>query len=163
MKRKIEKSNWFTEYSTSCCNKVVDKWYKLGKDTCEHCGTNIDYRYELVEKAVREVITYKKCWFLFIPYWKVLNKRLEYKGEKDKKVTNELLEKFANQAHISWAGWTSYMFSKGVKNEDGSITIPKWGVDRWTRQINTDYKDLSEQEKESDRKEAREYLSLLNL
>ena len=39
-------------------------------------------------------------------------------------------------------------------NQDGSLTIPKAFVDRWSRQINTNYIDLSSKEKDSDRKEA---------
>ena len=35
--------------------------------------------------------------------------------------------------------------------EDGSCIIPKDKVERWTKQMNTDYKDLSESEKQSDR------------
>ena len=73
-----------------------------------------------------------------------------------------MLEKLSKIAHESWAGWTKYFFEKGVKNEDGTITIPKWAVERWERQIKTDYKDLPEKEKESDRTEAREYLKLSN-
>lgn len=38
-------------------------------------------------------------------------------------------------------------FTKCIINEDGSYTIPKEFVDRWTRQMNTKYIDLSEQEK----------------
>ena len=78
----------------------------------------------------------------------------------EKGIPKREIEAFANQAHISWAGWTKYMFSKGISNKDGSITIPKESVERWQRQINTDYKDLSEKEKESDRKEAIAYLSI---
>ena len=35
------------------------------------------------------------------------------------------------------------------------MIIPRWAVNRWKRQLRTDYKDLSESEKDSDRKEAR--------
>jgi hypothetical protein len=72
-----------------------------------------------------------------------------------------MLEKLSKIAHESWAGWTKYFFEKGVKNADGTITIPKWGVERWERQIKTDYKDLSEKEKESDRTEAHKYISVI--
>lgn len=65
-----------------------------------------------------------------------------------------LREKLAEYAHNQWIGWMKYLFSKSIKNKDGTVTIPKWAVDRWERQINTDYKNLSEEEKISDRKEA---------
>lgn len=73
-----------------------------------------------------------------------------------------LIESLSNQAHISWSGWQKYVFDKSKENEDGSYTIPKSLVDRWMRQIDTDYKDLSEKEKESDRIEAREYLKIFD-
>ena len=73
-----------------------------------------------------------------------------------------MLEKLSKIAHESWAGWTKYFFEKGKRNEDGTITIPKWGVERWERQIETDYKDLTEKEKESDRTEAKKYLEIFS-
>lgn len=73
---------------------------------------------------------------------------------------SRLVEALADQAHISWSGWQQYVFDKSVMNDDGSCTIPAWAVERWKRQIQTDYKDLSEKEKESDRIEARKYLNI---
>ena len=74
--------------------------------------------------------------------------------------TDNKIEKLANQAHIAWSGWIEYLFKKGIKNNDGTFSINADSVARWERQIKTDYKDLSEQEKESDRIEARKYLKL---
>ena len=67
---------------------------------------------------------------------------------------NEIIEKLAEYEHDRWSRWQKYLFSKCIINEDGSMTIPKEFVERWTRQINTSYIDLSELEKDSDRKEA---------
>ena len=53
-----------------------------------------------------------------------------------------------------WAHWTKYQFSKCVQNEDGSLTIPADLVDRWRRQAETPYSELTEEEKESDRHQA---------
>jgi hypothetical protein len=72
-----------------------------------------------------------------------------------------LREKFADLAHRQWSGWMEYLFEKSTKNEDGTVTIPKWAVDRWTKQIKTDYKDLSQQEQDSDRTEADKFLAIL--
>ena len=62
-----------------------------------------------------------------------------------------------------------YLFSKStfvergaVLDEDGPcVVIPLELALRWQRQMDTAYPDLSEDEKESDRKEADAYLALL--
>ena len=68
-----------------------------------------------------------------------------------------LLERLAEQAHDSWAGWTRWMLEKWSTTHASGETF----VDRWTRQCATRYADLSEAEKESDREEARQYLALI--
>lgn len=70
-------------------------------------------------------------------------------------------ERLAEYAHAAWSGWLSYMFSKGEKNADGSLTIPPWAVERWERQSTTGYADLPEQEKASDRDEADRILAIV--
>lgn len=67
---------------------------------------------------------------------------------------NELREQLAAYAHAAWAGWTEYLFSKCSVGEDEALIIPSPLVARWRRQISTEYGALSEEEKESDRKEA---------
>ena len=57
-------------------------------------------------------------------------------------------------AHESWSGWMRHMFAKSKVNDDGSITIPADLVGRWTRQMNTLYEDLPENEQLSDLDEA---------
>ena len=74
----------------------------------------------------------------------------------------EIKEQLAEYAHNQWSGWMKYLFSKGEFNVDGTWTMPKWAVERWTRQMNTDYKSLSEEEKDSDRREADGMLNILN-
>lgn len=71
------------------------------------------------------------------------------------------LEKLADLAHKSWSGWMEHLFEKSESNEDGTVVIPKELVERWKRQIETKYEDLSDDEKESDRKEARKVLKIL--
>lgn len=70
------------------------------------------------------------------------------------------VEIFAAFAHKQWSGWTLYQWEKCELNEDGTMTIPKWAVDRWTRQANAPYDDLLPQEQESDRNEARKMVEL---
>lgn len=71
-------------------------------------------------------------------------------------------EKLAQLAHSQWSGWIKYMFGKCSCHSrlDGIRIIPEWAVDRWLRQSITPYCDLSEEEKESDRKEADKFLAL---
>ena len=69
-------------------------------------------------------------------------------------------ELFAKLAHKQWSGWMTYLFSKSQMNSDGSCTIPQWAVKRWTLQLNTEYANLSHDEKESDRKEADKFILL---
>lgn len=73
----------------------------------------------------------------------------------------QLVEQLAEYAHDAWSGWMNYLFSKSIENSDGTVTVPKWAVDRWKRQMTTKYQDLPEDEKESDRKEARKILSIV--
>lgn len=74
---------------------------------------------------------------------------------------NPLREALAQHAHESWCGWMRYLFSKATKHPDGSVTIPPWAAARWTRQMNTPYDELPEQERESDRAEADKMLILV--
>ena len=67
------------------------------------------------------------------------------------------LENWASDEHDRWARWQAYVFSKSEWTGNGYL-IPKDLCERWQRQIDTPYEKLSEQEKESDRKEVRKYL-----
>lgn len=81
----------------------------------------------------------------------------------------ELIEKLADYAHEAWSGWMKYMFDKGAINgfwqmseaEAIGWTMPKELYQRWLRQSLTPYADLPESEKESDRKEARAILAII--
>lgn len=79
------------------------------------------------------------------------------------KITKEIFEKLAAIEHRRWSRWMSYLFSRGKMHVDGRFTIDAASVLRWSRQKETDYLDLSESEKESDRKEVREYLRVLGV
>ncbi len=54
-----------------------------------------------------------------------------------------------------------WLFSCSQHNEDGSVTIPREKVERWKRQMETPYDQLSEQEQNSDRREADKVLEIL--
>jgi hypothetical protein len=57
----------------------------------------------------------------------------------------------------------AYQNTNGVKNSDGSFTINADAYSRWFRQSNTDYGNLPESERASDREIADMYISLLGL
>lgn len=69
-------------------------------------------------------------------------------------------ERLATYAHSTWSGWMEYMFEKSTQNPDGSVTIPFSLVQRWTRQMKTNYELLPEDEKKSDRVEADQILTI---
>lgn len=73
----------------------------------------------------------------------------------------ELIELLSSKEHQRWAKWQKYLHSCCVKNDDGSLTIPKDKVERWERQIKTDYENLSEKEMESDRNQVIETLDTI--
>lgn len=75
---------------------------------------------------------------------------------------NDLREKLAALSHSQWSGWMKYLFSRGQTTGNGDLfVLPKYWWTRWLRQTDTPYADLSESEKESDRKEADRVLDLI--
>lgn len=73
----------------------------------------------------------------------------------------DAVERLAHVEHERWAGWQAYLHSKCECLEDGSLRIPYDLVQRWQLQIVTEYAELSEPEKESDRIEARKSIAAL--
>ena len=87
---------------------------------------------------------------------------------KGDNMENEHIEELADLVHEIWADWMKYMFSKGHRRNINQSRL--WGEvwimpedlrQRWTRQMNTDYEELSEKEKESDREIALKILELV--
>ncbi len=77
---------------------------------------------------------------------------------------SDVREQLAAYSHDSaWGGWMRYMIAKGTLNPDGTWTMPAWAVERWTRQMQTKYADLSEQEKNSDLEEADKMLAIIGV
>lgn len=90
-----------------------------------------------------------------------LEKVLEVVKSSDIRSGN-VRENLASYAHEAWCGWMIYMFSKCVRKNDGTMSIPKWAVDRWVRQSNTKYLELPESEKKSDREEAEKIFKVIH-
>ncbi len=65
--------------------------------------------------------------------------------------TKELIEKLSDYMHNVWSNW--YLYQRKFTNKENEI--------RWSNQSITKYKNLSEEDKEKDRKFAREILKLL--
>ncbi len=73
-----------------------------------------------------------------------------------------LRERLSDKQHEIWSHWMAWVFKICPANEDGSVTISPELVQRWTRQINTPYAELSEGEKESDRHQADKILKVIS-
>jgi len=84
------------------------------------------------------------------------------KYKYDDKIENLMVEVFANFCHNQWANWMEWMLPRVLDNPKHiNSDYPETWTERWRRQMRTPYSELSEDEKESDRKEARKILSIL--
>ncbi len=72
------------------------------------------------------------------------------------------LEDLASLQHGIWSHWMEYLFRVGTLNEDGTFTIPADKVERWMLQMETKYHDLPEDQRESDRDQAKKVINLLS-
>ena len=73
-----------------------------------------------------------------------------------------LIERLADKEHASWARWMEYLFSKCLPNGVGCLIIPADLVERWQKQIDTPYAQLTEREKQSDRDEVAHILPIID-
>lgn len=73
----------------------------------------------------------------------------------------QLREQLAAIEHQRWADWQSYMHSQcyglPYSADSGALVIPRELVERWERQSATPYAELSEAEKDSDRRQVDRY------
>ena len=60
-------------------------------------------------------------------------------------------EKLAELEHVQWSHWTKYMLDNFTPDN----------IERWRRQIDTPYSELTEKEKDSDREWADKVLAVL--
>ena len=72
----------------------------------------------------------------------------------------EMLEKLALLTHEQWSAWLRYMDNKAIHGQTTvEFTTGTWA--EWLRKESFHYCDLTEKEKESDRKFARKVLECL--
>ena len=76
-------------------------------------------------------------------------------------IREDAIEILAQYKHDRRSRWQRYLFSKCRVNKDGSLTIPKEFVERLARQMNTEYNNLLESEKASDRIEAKRIIKCM--
>jgi len=84
---------------------------------------------------------------------------------KNKYPDSKLFEQLASLEHTRWADWQKYLHSKleiQQATRGKIIYFPNELFEQWERQIKTDYKNLSEKEKDSDREQVLRYWDLIN-
>ena len=81
------------------------------------------------------------------------------KMTKDMETFPHTREKTAALVHDVWSSWMHYLFSKCFPTGHG-LTIPEECIERWSRQMDTPYSQLSEEEKKSDRSIADKFLNI---
>jgi len=69
-------------------------------------------------------------------------------------------ERLATFCHQQWANWMEHLFSKCIQCDEGYL-IPQAYVDNLQKLMDTNYPDLSNEQKENDRREADKILKLL--
>ena len=76
-------------------------------------------------------------------------------------MSDELREQLADIQHAIWAHWMGYMFGCGEFRKDGTWVMPAEKLERWWRQKETPYSELSDKERESDRHQADKALAVV--
>lgn len=79
---------------------------------------------------------------------------------------DELIEKLADIEHQRWSDWQRWVQDERCRPELNmanrvSLVINADDVERWERQFQTPYADLSEREKQSDREQVIRYWTLV--
>jgi hypothetical protein len=76
-------------------------------------------------------------------------------------IIDGLVDNLAAIEHARWSHWQRYLHSKCALQSDGSLLMPADLVERWQRQMETPFENLTEAEKESDRKQVQKYLPVI--
>ena len=81
----------------------------------------------------------------------ILKKMSAFSIKQKNKPVKKLREQLSELEHKQWSYWTKYMLDN----------LTSENINRWKKQIKTNYKHLSEKEKDSDRKWADKLIKLL--
>jgi len=132
-------------------------------------GTPDPYVYEMISDQVGRLLT--KRTLTMDEYRTLLSDIIDVSTNGTGKLTDidyahaaqRLRTQLAAYAHEAWSGWMQYMFSKASQSgdDDGGLLIPADLVERWTRQMNTPYHTLPENEQASDIDEANKMLAII--
>ena len=69
-------------------------------------------------------------------------------------------DKKAKVVHDIWSHWMRYFFTQCLPTgPNGTLIIPRYLEDRWKRLMETDFEDLTEEEKKSDYEISDKYLN----
>lgn len=161
---------WLSEYSANCrireienkerddltmqsCNDLFEEFFKKNQQFVnkqrEKVLENIFVRSKMSQRRILEI--YKARYSVFNV------------TKIDKEFDEELMEELADIEHQRWADWQKYMHSQFVEPSSDSdfICLPIKLFKRWERQIDTDYSELSEKEKQSDRNQVARYSPII--
>jgi len=73
-----------------------------------------------------------------------------------------LLEPLSDLMHQIWTHWMKYLYSK-LEEDDLGMVINWPDYRHWSEQMATNYADLTESEKYSDREQARKIIAMLRV
>lgn len=132
-------------YYCSKCKKICDTTEEVQNEE-----TNEEH---LEREVIKEMIT-------------PIMQKEEKETPKEPEEWKEIIEKLADIEHQRWSDWMEYMFDCAIKSGDDNIGIRTLGFptkqfENWERQIETDYKDLTEKEKQSDRDQVMRYFPII--
>ena len=137
---------YYREIGDKCMNKLVNSHEEYWNNRHPNGFNQYDW-------CDQDFGRYEECRIESLQTWNDAHLKIE--------LMKELL---ADLCHKQWSGWMKYLFSKCEANViDGQpvTVIPNWAVERWLKQMVTQYSELSEDEKNSDRGEAIRFIKLL--
>ena len=82
--------------------------------------------------------------------------------KEDREQQEEIKEQLARLEYRRWINWQAHLHTYCIKNEDGSLTIPKEVVEGLEKKMIVSYNSLSKEEKDRGIEIAEEILKVIN-